>query len=68
MWFVSEPCMYVAPIRLVLISRTNQIAASESASNGRKFASTLRTALFVFWVKQEEVFNFGVISPFLGCI
>ena len=46
----------------------NEIASSESASYGRKFASALRTAIFVFSIKQEEVFPFGVISPFLECI
>ena len=63
---MSESCTYVTPIRLGQISRTNQIAPSKSASNGRKFAFALRTAIFVFWVKHEEVFNFDDISPFLG--
>ena len=62
---MSESCIYVTQIRLGLISRTNQIVPSKSASNGRKFAFALRAAIFVFWVKQE-IFNFGDISPFWG--
>ena len=68
MWLVSESCMFVTPVILGLISRTNQIAASESVSYGRKFASVLSTAVFGFCVKQEKVFTFGIFSPFPGCI
>ena len=60
--------MYVTPIRLGLISRTNQIAASESASYGGKICFHFENDHLCFSVKQEEVFTFVVISPFPGCI
>ena len=70
-WLKYRPCghsviMYVTPISLGSISRTNEIAASELSSYGGKFASALRTAIFVFFYTQEEVFTFGVKKAIHG--
>ena len=60
--------MYVTPIRLGLISRTNQIATSESTLYGGKICFRFENGHLCFTVKQEEVFTFGVISAFRECI
>ena len=58
---VDQGCMYVTPIRLVLLSNTNQISCykgkwyvrrfdSNAVENGHIYSSVKEGGVFIYWV------------------
>ena len=67
---VDQQCIYVTPIRLVLLLNTNQISCYKGKWHVRRFdPDSVENGHIYSSVKEEEVFIYWVyLNIFCGCV